>query len=687
MRLNRKLHLTLLKIALVILVFLFCLQWLIPALGLYSLKNWYGEQGEGYELEVGDWQFSPWRGLVELNDVTFRYAEQTSSFNQMHLNIAMLGLVEHKLVIEEATFDGLVLSVTQGEQGFELLGLSSKALLAQEKSNQTLATSDNQNNEASNTQDTNSAPWVFEVHKIELNNHSLSFNHVSLDAAIEVRHIQIKGTNQFEDLALNSEFIVKSLHSQSPKIAINDPVLVKINGLVTHLLENPVWQGEVILENMKLVTPWLPDSGFKRLTLSGMTFSSEKQLLSALNIEELYIEEDLLALKQYHAQDIAFSANTLSTGLHEWSGLTATLKLNKDGGLEHLTLDDKVDENQTELEKTKKDSAKMQEKVEPFKLLISEVRQKPEQSALIKILNPHVNPKLNIGISVSQLQVKNLNNQQENIQLSIEAKADEYSHISLNADVTTRDKINGDVTLKIDQFDLIPLNGYVAKSIGYHVDQGQLNLDAQVNIKQGKLSGKGQLVIRNSYLEPENQATMDRISKQISMPIETALSLIKDDNNNMKMSIPIKGDINAPDFGLDDLISQLSQKALTSATLHYIQQAIFPYGLLMSVAGYVGDELFSISLTPITLNDSKFDEKQEAYLVKVVSLMQDKESLQLRVCAQVSNSEKLDDWHELALDRAKLVKRFLVDQDNTLSSRIVLCEPKVGKITQIRMGF
>lgn len=675
--LRQRLPLRLLKVALTIVFILFCLQWLMPAIGLYLLKNWYSEQGEGYELSIHDWQFSPWRGELGLSGVTFTHAGETASFDELSLNIAMLALWQRSLVIENLSFNGLSLFVHQNEQDLELLGLSPQILLANSKDGSEPA-------EVDTTQD-DEDPWGIEIQNIELNDHELSFQNLSLDVSASITKLQIKSVSESEGLTLDGEFRLKSLRVPQAEIQINAPITIKTKGVLTDLFNNPSWQGELSLANVKIHNPWLPDAGFKQLTLLGMTLSAEQQWAQTLMVDDLYIEKDLLALTQYSVSDIRFKKNVLTTGLHEWSGLTSTIRLNQEGKLEQLKVSASVDKQDT----GKSNTLKIEDSKDtmPFKVMISEVRQKPEHNSLIRILNPHVTPKLNTDITVNQLVIKNINNQQQYMHLNLAAQAGEYSDVSLIADMTMDDQVNGELTLKIDQFDLIPLNGYVAKAIGYHVEQGQLNLDASINVKQGRLSGNSQLMVRNSYLVPENQATMDRISKQISMPIETALSLIKDDNNNMKMNIPIKGDIHAPDFGVDDLVSQLTRKALTAATLHYIQQAIFPYGLLVSVADYVGDELFSISLTPIVLTADDLDDDQKAYLIKVVSLMQEKESLQLRVCALVKRDDKQDDWHETALSKAKKIKRYLVDQDNTLSSRIVLCEPKLSDKSQVLMGF
>lgn len=686
LHLKRQLHRRLLKITLAVLVILLSLQWLIPALGLYALKQWYSEQGEGYELIVEDWTFSPWRGLVQLKNVRFQYAQQMSSFNELTLNIAMLDLAKRNLAIEYARFDGLELTVNQDEEGVNLLGLSS-SLLQNEYAHNAQRAEEESVTESVSVSDASEPPsWSFEIRDVELNNHVFAFSRSSTDIAFELTHIDVTGINPLKEIRINSEVIIHSLQNRQPAISITEPVTIKLKGSLQQLMRAPSFNGDLEVENMKVDTPWLPASGFKRVMLSNINVSKEQQSLSQLDIEALFIEEQMLSLKHYYAQDIRFKDNTLTTGLHEWGGLSTTLNVNEDGGLEQLTLD-KTDSRPSQAPSDNTGSDTSVENQTPFNLLIAEIRQDSQQPSYINIRNAHVNPKLNLGITLNQLVVKNINNQQEAISLMLEAQSDEYSRIMLESNVATKDQINGDIVLNIDQFDLVPLNGYVAKAIGYHVEQGQLNLGASVKINKGKLSGDAQLLVRNSNLVPEDQATMDRISKQISMPIETVLSLIKDDDNNMEMNIPIKGDINAPDFGIDDLISQLGQKALTSATLHYIKQAIFPYGLLVSVADYVGDELFSISLTPIVFVENELDEKQQGYLLKVVALMNDKASLQLRICAQVDKTEQTEDWQQMALDKAKKIKRFLVDQDETLSSRIVLCQPKIDDVTQIKLGF
>lgn len=699
MYLTRQLQRKLVVAALFLLVILLFLQWLVPAAGLHFAKKWYSEQGTNYELFIKDWTFSPWRGLIELKGVHFEFAEQIAAFDKLSLNIAMLELPKRNLVIERAHFDGLKLSITQTKQGIEALGLSSAML----QTTQEGTTPDNQNDQAAVETQQASTPWTFSLKDIQLKNHLIAFSQSNLDLTLEVSHLSVAGDDPLNVIDINSALLVHALQSKEPLIGLDETLQVEVNGTIQQLVDSPTLNMDLILTNMNLANPWLPNAGFKRLTLSSVKLSQAQQDINQLSIDDIFIEDKLLSLKHYRAQDIVLNKNSLTTGVHQWDGLNTRLELDQHGGLaqlnlgsadvssegegsEHAQIKDNTQQSAQQNAKASTDE-KHNDDESTFKISVAEIKQNNQFPSSIQVVSPHVNPKLNLDITVNKLVVAKLNNQQEPIQLMLEAKTDDYSEIKLAANITTRDQINGDVQLNVDQFDLVSLNGYVAQTLGYHVEQGQLNLKTNINIDKGKLSGDADIFLRNSTLVPEDQATMDRISKQISMPIETALSLIKDDDNNMQMNIPIKGDVNAPDFGIDDLITQLTQKALTSATLHYVKQAIFPYGLLVSVADYVGEELFSISLTPIAMDQDELDEEQKKYLLKVVSLMQEKDSLQLRVCAQVDADTKDENWHDEALEKANKIKRYLVDQDETLSSRVSLCQPMLGNATQIMLGF
>jgi len=69
-------------------------------------------------------------------------------------------------------------------------------------------------------------------------------------------------------------------------------------------------------------------------------------------------------------------------------------------------------------------------------------------------------------------------------------------------------------------------------------------------------------------------------------------------------------------------------------------------------------------------------------------MMQDKDNLQLHVCAQVDQTIKLEDnWYAVAIEKANKIKRVMVEADKDMSGRIVVCQPKLADKTQVLMGF
>ena len=129
----------------------------------------------------------------------------------------------------------------------------------------------------------------------------------------------------------------------------------------------------------------------------------------------------------------------------------------------------------------------------------------------------------------------------------------------------------GSIKGKITQLDLTTFNGYLANAMGYHLERGMLEADIDVQIDKARLSGEIKLLLRNSRFVPVDEATIDRVSKQISMPVDTALDLLRDDNGNVRVTIPVSGDLTDPDVGLNDLTQQLSVLALKTGAMYYLK--------------------------------------------------------------------------------------------------------------------
>ncbi|MFY0640783.1 MAG: DUF748 domain-containing protein [Bermanella sp.] len=680
MSLSKQFYSITVKLLLPLLILVMLVQLIIPAIGVHYLKKWYGEQGNNYELAINSWSFVPWRGFLSLGGVVFRHDSDVSSIDEINVNVGVLDLLKKTITLESLLFDGLKLDIKRDDVSINVLGLPINTITSENKNDSTGQLSE---------EVVESDPWSFKIKSIDIKNHQLGWMQPDLNISLEINTINVINLKNANGLMLNSLLTLKQLSMNDNEIVMSKPMSISVNGEIKNVFEQPEFMGQLELASFSVKTQAVSGIDFERLVLTDIDISANKQTLGLLELEGLAIGENLLALQHYEIKDIKLNDSALTTGLHEFSGLNSVVEFSQDNSISGLTMaktPEVANTNRSQQDKAVNINSDNTDSV--FEIGITGIQQAKNDEGNIRIINRSVDPEMDLTFKVNHFRLSDVNNIQKPLNFSLIASTDEYSKIDLDASMNLADKPNGSVKLNIEQFDLITLSGYVEKAIGYHVKQGQFNYGMNLNIENGNLAGEGKLKITSSLMEPSDKGRMDQISKQISMPIETVLSIIKDDNNNIVMTVPIKGDMSSPDFGLDDLISQVGQKALMAASLHYIKQAIFPYGLLMTLADYASDEIFSITLTPIEYENDELTDEQLKYLDKVLKIMQDKESLQLYVCPEVNEKGTLEEsWYSSALEKANRIKRVMVSKDKEISGRIVLCQPKLSDKTQVKLGF
>jgi hypothetical protein len=253
----------------------------------------------------------------------------------------------------------------------------------------------------------------------------------------------------------------------------------------------------------------------------------------------------------------------------------------------------------------------------------------------------------------------------------------------------------GKINLNIEQLNLVEFNPYLVEAMGYRLKKGMLQVTSDISITDGQLGGKMLIVLQNSKFEPADQETIKSLSKQISMPVETALSVLKDDNNNIRIEVPLSGDISQPDVGINDVVNQISKKALKTATLYYLKQSLVPYGQLLSIASFAGDQLFAIRLDDLKYETQQLEltDEHKAYLDTVGKMMIKKSELELQVCpvaGELEQKEWGENWAIEVAKRAASVKAYLSEikdkKEKSLSGRITVCTPQKGDKAKVILG-
>ncbi|WP_421850299.1 DUF748 domain-containing protein [Marinomonas sp.] len=310
----------------------------------------------------------------------------------------------------------------------------------------------------------------------------------------------------------------------------------------------------------------------------------------------------------------------------------------------------------------------------------------------IHVQDKSITPNLLRSLDIDTFSLRNLNTQKKDQATVLALKARSGKYATLQSDVTIwplADKLTMKSDLIVREAELPPYSSYIANVLGYQIDSGQLDLDLKLNADDGVLDGSSHILLREFELGGRKES--NSVIKAGAVPLNIAVSVLKDSSNNIDLDIPLSGDIENPEFGWQDFLFLPVRKALYSASSTYLMQTFIPYANVISIAQFAGDQLLKIRVEPLLFEaeDDKLNESQDAFLKQLVALMKDKKDSQLKACGIASyrdlgfekppvsiDADTQESAKSLAQKRADHLKDYLV-KEGISSARIFLCSPEV----------
>lgn len=285
------------------------------------------------------------------------------------------------------------------------------------------------------------------------------------------------------------------------------------------------------------------------------------------------------------------------------------------------------------------------------------------------------------------------------------ASIDKFSKISVNGSINPfGEKTNIDILSTLSAVELHEFSPIIREHLGYNIKNGQLNADLNMRIKDNILDGKAELNINQLILEPADEGKMAKMTQQLSMPLDSALSLLRDDNDDIKLGIPVKGDIDSPSFNTSDVINTALGNAMHGTVINVLKYALQPYGLIFMATEKVYGAATAIKLDSLIFSagDASLSTDAINYLERIGELMQKRPNLRIRVCGvstmqdrttlQLTTiTKKTSDANTptqalqgaetalltLANNRTDTVKSLLISTYNINATRLFTCAPKV----------
>ena len=441
------------------------------------------------------------------------------------------------------------------------------------------------------------------------------------------------------------------------------------------------------------------------LTIAAAVFAKD----AAATTSKESREGSVLSAGLITADNIQVTAgNQVAIGLLEWRDVTSRIQRDPDGEWRPVRIIHTLPFSNEETEEQQPATAPLaQSDTPPGRVRVDEIRVTGDSSIILD--DRTVKPPVNMRLIVTEAVLKNIDNGQPDLNspISIKGRISKHSHISAEGTIqpfAERPTLN--LKNHVDGISLPQLSPYTVESLGYAVESGHLDADSTLKINKGQVDSQNKLVIRGLEITGVDNESREKLDSQLMVSLDTALGMLRDKNDTIKLNLPVSGDIDSPDFGIGDIINIAVSKAVKQGAMTYLKLALQPYGALITVAELAGEAATKVRLQAVGFEPGLLKPTGETgdYLKKLAGILKDRPEVNIKICGLAVAADRIalaggadpkeadsktagsprggkpvtdQQLLDLAKQRAGFVKDELVTKYGVTASRLVACTPHI----------
>jgi hypothetical protein len=247
--------------------------------------------------------------------------------------------------------------------------------------------------------------------------------------------------------------------------------------------------------------------------------------------------------------------------------------------------------------------------------------------------------------SIESLQVKDidLNQVDQPFSYTLEGAIDKYSPVSMKGSVAPlTDNLALSHTTTVRNLSMPHLSPYAIEAIGTWFPEGRLDVDSSLEIGGGNINMDNSLLFKDLVAETLDGELADELNNQLPVPLDMALSLLRDKDGVIEIDVPVHGPISSFSIGIADiLITTLSQSIATAVTPYLAYTALGPTGALAYVGVKLGQSLLETKLPILEFEPggAALNETHTAQLDEAGPILEGEEEQIYNICAKVSVDE------------------------------------------------
>lgn len=259
-----------------------------------------------------------------------------------------------------------------------------------------------------------------------------------------------------------------------------------------------------------------------------------------------------------------------------------------------------------------------------------------------------------------------------------------------------REKLAVDVDFSLKNYPLTSLSAYTVQSVGTALASGQLQLTTDLKLADDMINMENNVLLKKLQTEKISEELAKELDNELPIPLDSALSILRDSKDNIDLDIPLNGPISDFSIGISDVLVTALSKAIIPAASGYMMYALGPYGALAYVGMKVGENMLQVNLPPVKFipGTTTMVDEQDEYLERIARILTDRPETDLQLCPQVASWEFMKDVEikaipesqvevpekdqakldELGQQRGGVVQEYLTTKHSIAKGRLLVCE-------------
>jgi hypothetical protein len=255
-------------------------------------------------------------------------------------------------------------------------------------------------------------------------------------------------------------------------------------------------------------------------------------------------------------------------------------------------------------------------------------------------------------------------------QVELDGRVDEYGTAKINGELNTADpKTFTDIGVIFRNVEMSSLTPYSGKFAGRKIDSGKLSVDLKYKVAKGQLAGDNQIVVERLVLGEKVKSP-----EAVDLPLDLAIALLEDSNGVIDLGLPVKGDLDSPEFSIGGVVWKAFVNLLTKIVTS-------PFRALGALVPGGGEE----SLNSVAFEPGRPDvpppEKEK--LAKLGDALQKRPQLNLSVQGRYNPETDLRELRTMSLRRALAVSLGRKPRRSTEPGPVDFGSPETGKALEV----